>query len=66
MNHSKYIKISEILALMMLNISLIISWVAYNEYQPVLVAKFGLEHLGGILIGAAEIFDSLFETGLIP
>lgn len=44
------IKIPELIALILLNISLIISWIAYNEYQPVLVEKFGLEHLTDVLI----------------
>lgn len=43
------IKIPELSALILMNISLIISWIAYNEYQPVLVQKFGLEHLIGVL-----------------
>ena len=43
------IKIPELSALILMNISLIISWIAYNEYQPVLVEKFGLDHLIGVL-----------------
>ncbi len=50
MNKLTKIKLPEVIALMFLNISLIISWVAYNEYQPVLVQKFGLEHLSNILV----------------
>ncbi len=50
MNELNKIKLPEVIALVLLNISLIISWVAYNEYQPVLVQKFGLEHLSDVLL----------------
>lgn len=49
MSNISKIKIPELSALILMNISLIISWIAYNEYQPVLVEKFGLEHLIGVL-----------------
>jgi MFS family permease len=55
------IKMPELISLILINISLIISWIAYNEYQPVLVQKFGLEHLGNVLI-----FGKAFVLIFIP
>lgn len=50
------IKWKEIFALVFLNISIVISWIAYNEYQPKLLENFGLTDLANFtLIGKAVI-----------
>ncbi|NME67234.1 MFS transporter [Flammeovirga aprica] len=49
------IKWNEVISLTCLNVAILISWIAYQEYQPHLLHKFGLEHLSGILVYAKAI-----------
>ncbi|KXX67644.1 hypothetical protein [Flammeovirga sp. SJP92] len=49
------IKWNEVISLICLNIGILISWIAYQEYQPHLLHKFNLESLGGVLTYAKAI-----------
>lgn len=44
------IKWPEIFSLGALNVSVVISWIAYHEYQPVLLENFSFDHLTEFLI----------------
>ena len=58
------IKYPELIALVMLNISIIISWMAYNKYLPVIIEQFGLKSFSNFLIyqmGFALPFYSLLS-----
>lgn len=55
------IKYPELIALVMLNISVIISWMAYNEYHPVIIQKFGLDSMANSL----KLFKAIILV-LIP
>lgn len=44
------IKWPEIFSLGALNVSVVISWIAYHEYQPVLLENFSFDHLSDFLI----------------
>lgn len=44
------IKWPEIFSLGALNVSVVISWIAYHEYQPVLLENFSFDHLSGFLV----------------
>jgi MFS family permease len=46
------IKWTEVLSLGALNAAIAISWIAYLEYQPVLLQKFQVTHLGSFLVVA--------------
>ena len=47
---SNSIKWPEILSLAFLNVSIVISWIAYHEYQPALIEKFEFQGLFTFLI----------------
>ncbi|MBD0404835.1 hypothetical protein [Flammeovirga sp. EKP202] len=49
------IKWNEVISLTCLNVAILISWIAYQEYQPHLLHKFGLEHLSSVLVYAKAI-----------
>jgi len=49
------IKWPEIWSLAALNAAIVICWIAYHEYQPKLLAGFGLTHLATLLIYAKAI-----------
>ncbi len=49
------IKWNEVASLGALNVAIAISWIAYLEYQPVLLAKFSALHLGSFLVVAKAI-----------
>jgi len=42
----------EVISLGVLNAAIVISWIAYHEYQPKLLQGFGLNHLSGFLLYA--------------
>lgn len=44
------IKWPEIFSLGALNVSVVISWIAYHEYQPILLENFSFDHLSDFLI----------------
>lgn len=44
------VKWPEVYGLVALNVAIAISWIAYQEYQPVLVRQFSLSELGGFMI----------------
>ncbi|UXX80346.1 hypothetical protein N7E81_04440 [Reichenbachiella carrageenanivorans] len=44
------IKWPEIFSLGALNVSVVISWIAYHEYQPILLENFSFNHLADFLI----------------
>lgn len=44
------IKWPEIFSLGALNVSVVISWIAYHEYQPILLENFSFDHLADFLI----------------
>lgn len=49
------IKWKETLSLLFLNISVVISWIAYHEYQPKLLQEFKIENLYSITVIAKAI-----------
>jgi len=49
------LKWPEIYSLAFLNVAVVISWIAYHEYQPVLVAKFEFEGLVNFMIASKAI-----------
>jgi MFS family permease len=49
------IKWPEVWSLAALNAAIVICWIAYNEYQPRLLAGFGLTHLALLLVYAKAI-----------
>ena len=49
------IKWPEIFSLASLNVAVAISWIAYSEYQTVILGEFGLNELGLFLIVAKAI-----------
>ncbi len=49
------IKWPEIYSLALLNAAVVISWIAYHEYQPVLIEKFSFESLVDLLIVSKAI-----------
>ncbi len=52
---SSGIKWNEVLSLGALNIAIAISWIAYLEYQPVILQNFNAVHLGSFLVIAKAI-----------
>lgn len=46
----KKLKIAETIALVMLNISILISWMAYNEFNPKIVEKFNIGSVAHIIV----------------
>jgi MFS family permease len=52
---SRPIKWKEVISLGILNMAIAISWIAYVEYQPVLLQTYQLEHFTGWLIGVKAI-----------
>lgn len=57
MNNS--IKTTQVFSLLLLELAIIISWIAYHEYQPILVVKFQLEEYAKILMVAQGIILTL-------
>ncbi|MEO1257050.1 MAG: hypothetical protein AAFY41_19525, partial [Bacteroidota bacterium] len=49
------LKWREVYSLAALNAAVVISWIAYHEYQPVLMEKIGITHLVDFLIIAKAI-----------
>ncbi|MFY0686374.1 MAG: hypothetical protein JXQ90_04365 [Cyclobacteriaceae bacterium] len=49
------IKWPEVFSLAFLNVAIVISWIAYHEYQPVLIEKFEIADLVYFLVGAKAI-----------
>ncbi|MGB3469031.1 MAG: hypothetical protein WBA74_27345 [Cyclobacteriaceae bacterium] len=49
------LKWPEVYSLAALNAAVVISWIAYHEYQPELIKKFGLTDLSGFLVVAKAI-----------
>ncbi|MEP2025253.1 hypothetical protein, partial [Reichenbachiella sp.] len=49
------IKWPEIFSLGALNVSVVISWIAYHEYQPILLENFSFDHLSDFLIVSKAI-----------
>lgn len=49
------LKWPEIYSLAFLNVAVVISWIAYHEYQPVLVAKFDFHNLVDFMIASKAI-----------
>lgn len=50
METSNKVKWPEILSLAALNVALVISWIAYHEYQPVLLENFSFTDLSSFLV----------------
>ncbi|MGL1885845.1 MAG: hypothetical protein OCD76_04965 [Reichenbachiella sp.] len=50
MEKSNEVKWPEIVSLAGLNIALVISWIAYHEYQPILLEKFNFTELSSFLV----------------
>ena len=44
------LKWPEVYSLAALNAAVVISWIAYHEYQPILIQKFNFEDLGTFLV----------------
>lgn len=53
------IKVSQVVSLLILELSIIISWIAYHEYQPILVDKFQLKEFAFLLIIAQGVILTL-------
>lgn len=53
--NSDDIKWPEIFSLGALNVSVVISWIAYHEYQPILLENFSFDHLAEFLIVSKAI-----------
>jgi MFS family permease len=49
------IKWPEIFSLAALNVSVVISWIAYHEYQPILLENFKFDHLADFLVVTTAI-----------
>lgn len=49
------LKWPEVISLAGLNAAVVISWIAYHEYQPVLIEKYNFQDLAGFLVGAKAI-----------
>lgn len=54
-SNSNEIKWPEIFSLGALNVSVVISWIAYHEYQPILLENFSFDHLSDFLIVSKAI-----------
>ncbi|MEP0986664.1 MFS transporter [Ekhidna sp.] len=54
-NNTKTLKWREVYSLAALNAAVVISWIAYHEYQPVLMENLGITHLVDFLIIAKAI-----------
>ncbi|UXP33510.1 hypothetical protein N6H18_06030 [Reichenbachiella agarivorans] len=50
MEKSNQVKWPEILSLAALNVALVISWIAYHEYQPILLENFSFTDLSSFLV----------------
>ncbi len=55
MPNGNELKWPEVLSLAGLNAAIVISWIAYHEYQPVLIERFNFSDLAGFLILAKAI-----------
>ena len=49
------IKWPEIFSLGALSAAIAISWIAYHEYQPILLKDFDLDHLSGFMVYSKAI-----------
>jgi len=49
-NQTDVVKWPEIYSLAALNVAIVISWIAYHEYQPVLLDNFSFAHLSDFLV----------------
>ncbi|NQZ75878.1 MAG: MFS transporter [Ekhidna sp.] len=53
--HTDSLKWKEVYSLAALNAAVVISWIAYHEYQPILMSNLGITHLVDFLIIAKAI-----------
>lgn len=55
LNNTQTLKWPEVYSLAALNAAVVISWIAYHEYQPTLIQKFDFHSLAEFLVGAKAI-----------
>ena len=60
----KEVKWNEVLSLAALLAAVVISWIAYREYQPILLERFSLQHLSGFLLITKALVLSIIPIGV--